>query len=669
MTHDCSSEITGAASSPVHGLCSGPESYTGILCSNGFLVKHNKAIIELEKGQNPTTNHVTTPKLYASDQPFLMNNNCSNVQANISQSKEVCFSKNDEKLLSVVSLQKQVKDDLMSAEESRHKQEIDPTNPALPEMRKSSVSASPCPKVLAKRMISNIKYCMLKINSSSGSGLLDFNKKYEYLPILQASVETFFMSQNNPKQSGTRKSLFSKMISHGCGKVVMEKIIMKMRLQLIIDANLVNYAGEHPMSSSMETFALFIDGQVASPSDLPEALHNPGASVLANGLSPQCVKSPIAQQVSELHCPYKTSKMKTFYGASCRIMVSSGIYNHSPADQGVPMSSSPEDCSSPLEAGHQQHCSPVSLKKDPIQENISSTSFSSSLREDHISKIPKTTDRTMFVPNEFYQPCWEDFPYQHSLDGHQKSKFIHLFQGKQQDVIKLKCLLVTRKESYATLRDIELYGGHVFVHFTKLDQLLAFPQLPKLCASPSIRFGVYGSLSNVLEGKVRVVLTDMRTLLLLHHAALLDPNTGDVLKAVMRSARHHTTLVPANTLRMCASLLLQRPRTPTEEKYRQVLKQNLTLVMKCVEAGAGHILGGNQESVCANLSPASPPSEYLMCLRFVHRCLNFAHRYTAVLIGEGLEETCSHQLSLYRLSAAREVLQDFSMEAPCARNG
>lgn len=42
----------------------------------------------------------------------------------------------------------------------------------------------------------------------------------------------------------------------------------------------------------------------------------------------------------------------------------------------------------------------------------------------------------------------------------------------------------------------------------------------------SLRFGVYGSLSNVIEGKVRAVLTDMRMLLLLHHSALLDPKTG-----------------------------------------------------------------------------------------------------------------------------------------------
>lgn len=61
-----------------------------------------------------------------------------------------------------------------------------------------------------------------------------------------------------------------------------------------------------------------------------------------------------------------------------------------------------------------------------------------------------------------------------------------------------------------------------------------------------------------------------------------------------------------------------------------------TFLQRCVEAGAGHILGGSQESVCANLSPASPPSEYLTCLRFVHRCLNFAHRYTVVLIGKSL---------------------------------
>ncbi|MPC19149.1 hypothetical protein E2C01_012057 [Portunus trituberculatus] len=75
--------------------------------------------------------------------------------------------------------------------------------------------------------------------------------------------------------------------------------------------------------------------------------------------------------------------------------------------------------------------------------------------------------------------------------------------------------------------------------------------------------------------------------------------------------------------------------------------------------GVGHILGGSRGSACAILSPQSPISEYLVCLRTIHRCLDFAHRHTAVVVGEGVEKVSScHQPSIYRLCAAREVLQE-----------
>lgn len=512
VTHNCSPEVIGAASSTIQGQCSGLKSPTGILCSDGFLVEHSKAIItendsvnlqceshhymnkcdEVEKGQKPASHYVTTLQPCASDEPLMINDDSSNVHGDISQSKEICFFKDDGKLISVSSLQKQLKDNLKSAEESKYKKEIHPTNSALPEMKKTSVTSSPCPKVLAKRTISNIRYCIFKVNSSSGSGLLGFNKKYEYLPILQASVQTFFIKQNNPKpskQCKTRNSLFPQVLSHGHEKVVLEKILMKMRLQLVIDANLVNDVGQHPMSSSMETFALFIEGQMASPSqatNLAEALDNTRASVAEKDLSPQCVKSPIAQQVSELHCPYKMSKMRTFYRTSCRIMVSSAIFNHGPADQGAPMRSSPGDCWSPQEAG-QQHCLPISFKNDPVQENSSAISFSSLLQENHNNKIPKTNDRTMFIPNEFYQPCLEDFPYQPALDGYHK--FIHFFQGMQQDIIKLKvrilklCCLI-----------IFIYLLYLFVKF--YIYIVQFTRIHK-----KIRCFEGGQVSHKISGK------------------------------------------------------------------------------------------------------------------------------------------------------------------------
>ena len=55
---------------------------------------------------------------------------------------------------------------------------------------------------------------------------------------------------------------------------------------------------------------------------------------------------------------------------------------------------------------------------------------------------------------------------------------------------------------------------------------------------------------------------------------------------------------------------------------------------RCVEMNVGHILGGSRGSACAILSPQSPITEYLVCLRTIHRCLDFAHRHTAVVIGK-----------------------------------
>ncbi|MPC98405.1 hypothetical protein E2C01_093774 [Portunus trituberculatus] len=49
------------------------------------------------------------------------------------------------------------------------------------------------------------------------------------------------------------------------------------------------------------------------------------------------------------------------------------------------------------------------------------------------------------------------------------------------------CLLVARKKSYGTLKEVEFYGGHVLVHHTVLDQLLASPDLPQLRASSFVR--------------------------------------------------------------------------------------------------------------------------------------------------------------------------------------
>lgn len=456
MIQDCNLRVIEAAASPEQGLCPGSKSNAGIFNHNGLLVKHNNTkkkennlthlqceshpyikCDEIEKRRrNSSTNCVVSPKLYVSDESCLTNNDCLDAQDLISQFKEGFLGKNNNKNISVNCLQQPLKDNLTSAEESKYKKEILPTNPLLPEKQKTSISPSPCPKVLAKRMVNNLKYCMLNRNSSSGSSCLDFNKKYEYLPILQASLETFFTSQSTSKQSEQS----SEIISLGYKKEVIEKILMNMRLQLQIDANLVNDEGQFSLSSSMETLALFIDGQAVSSSqatDLPEILDNTEPSVIINCLSPQCVKSLIAQQVSELHCPYKASNMKPFYGTPCRVVVSSAIFIKNPTNQGVPVNFSPEGFSSPLEA-KQQHCSSISLRKDQLQEIISPASFSSTLQRDHISNTTKTIERPVFVPNELYQPFWENFPCQHPFDGKQNCKFIHLFQGKQQDIIKLK---------------------------------------------------------------------------------------------------------------------------------------------------------------------------------------------------------------------------------------
>ncbi|XP_045102907.1 uncharacterized protein LOC123499221 [Portunus trituberculatus] len=524
----------------------------------------------------------------------------------------------------------------------------------------------PCPKALASRIKSNLKNCMLRVHSSLRDD--PQGSKHECLPVMQASVTTFFlMTQNTtqqPTQSTTQKSVSTEKKSLGIKRVLFERILKKMKLQLLKDASMKNNMDQSYISSGLKKLSTFIESQGASSlqvTAVPDTQHTPvmkddGKS---HHLSPHVAKSLITQEVAELNHPYKINNVQLLYLATCRTQVSDLHHEkilQSSQEQEMATSSDVTIHSIPPKTA--PYCLPVPLNNCLPQETPlpSAASDGTCTQPDH-SKDPVGIERAVFVPNELYQPLWKDMPLQAPLNWKEDSKYIHLFQGKQQDVIKLKCLLVARKKSYGTLKEVEFYGGHVLVHHTVLDQLLASPDLPQLRASSFVSFGVYRSLGQVLEGKVPVALAN-KCLLLVHHTALLDPNTGVVLQSVSSSGLH-LALVPAQTLYMCAYLLGWQLRTAADEKLKETLTQNLVHFKKCVEMGVGHILGGSRGSACAILSPQSPISEYLVCLRTIHRCLDFAHRHTAVVVGEGVEKVSScHQPSIYRLCAAREVLQE-----------
>ncbi|XP_063875017.1 uncharacterized protein LOC135108176 [Scylla paramamosain] len=522
----------------------------------------------------------------------------------------------------------------------------------------------PCPKALARRIKSNLKNCMLRLHSSFKD---DLSMKHECLPVMQASMNTFFIvtqkAAQQPDHSSTQKSLSSERKSPGIKKVLFERILKKMKLQLLKDANVTNNMDQCHLSNGLKKLSSFIEGQGASALQVKDMLDTQHTTMMkdlgeSHHLSPHLAKSLIAQ-VAELNHPYKINSVQSLYVTTCRTQVDSGLCRgkivQNPQEQEMATSSDLTACSFPSETG--QYCLPAPLKKCLPQETPLPSPASDSIRAQPVHlKTPGGIGRAVFVPNELYQPLWKNMPFQAPLIWKEDSKYIHLFQGKQQDVIKLKCLLVARKKSYGILKEVEFFGGHVLAHHSVLDQLLASPDLPQLCASSSVSFGVYGSLAQVMEGKVAVVLGG-KCLLLVHHTALLDPNTGAVLQAVSSSGLH-LALVPAHTLYMCAYLLGQQLRTAADEKLKETLTQNLRYFKKCVEVGTGHILGGSRGSACAVLSPQSPITEYLACLRTVHRCLDFAHRHTAVVIGEGVKKTAScHQPSIYKLCAAREVLQ------------
>ncbi|XP_045621405.1 uncharacterized protein [Procambarus clarkii] len=268
------------------------------------------------------------------------------------------------------------------------------------------------------------------------------------------------------------------------------------------------------------------------------------------------------------------------------------------------------------------------------------------------------TKTSIFTPNNLYQPDWKDGSSPESSRELQMQKYIHLFNADQQDILKLKCLFVNHKKSYTALEEIEKCGGSIYIRPLVLDELLSHPSLRKLCNVPKVHFGVYNSLLAVLKGGATPILKS-KWLLLVHHTAMLDESFDKLLEKVLKdrflnSSHHHNVFVPILTLRTCTHILstIQR-RSNREQELGNILRRNIIALNKCVAAGAAQIIDGG--NCFASLSPESPTSEFIMCVRVIHCCFGYGHRHTAVLVGNTIPESDATRQSFYNMSTVQDI--------------
>ncbi|XP_071543388.1 uncharacterized protein [Panulirus ornatus] len=163
----------------------------------------------------------------------------------------------------------------------------------------------------------------------------------------------------------------------------------------------------------------------------------------------------------------------------------------------------------------------------------------------------------LFTPNDLYQPSWKESHSGRLDEGLQVQRYIHLFKADHQDV-KLKCLSMVHDMSYASLEEIKKYGGNIYIQPSAVDHLLAHPVLANICHLSHIQFGVYNSLSALLNGGAKPILKS-KWLLLVHHTAIVDESFVELLQEMLRnedfSSHHHDCVfIPILTLKTCIDM-------------------------------------------------------------------------------------------------------------------
>ncbi|KAK3886934.1 hypothetical protein Pcinc_008943 [Petrolisthes cinctipes] len=374
--------------------------------------------------------------------------------------------------------------------------------------------------------------------------------------------------------------------------------------------------------------------------------------------SPTLQKSPKSQQTPTLQKSPKSQQTPTL--------------QKSPTSQQTPtLQKSPNSQQTPtLQKSPNSQQTPTLQKSPNSQQTPSPKSTTLATSNDKLRHLSPNTpylgstmdvNKILFRLDESYEPKWwgggVGAVSTSTADPREKPKLIHLFQANQQDVAKIKCLLLRHTTtSYGSLQDIERCGGSVLIHPNTLHNLLIHPNLRHMCNTPNIQFGVYNSLSEVLSGQTVPILSD-GWLLLLHHSVMASQALGKVLKSILErqqqqesGGNHNTTRVyiPALTLKQCLVTLLQgRKNHSQHQDSLQTLETNFTTLIKCVKVGSGQVIAC--EGQWGDLGrPGTSTHDLVTCLCVIHRCQHYQQQHTAVLVDEGVEPYSHEQNSMYK---------------------
>ncbi|XP_069938902.1 uro-adherence factor A isoform X3 [Cherax quadricarinatus] len=370
------------------------------------------------------------------------------------------------------------------------------------------------------------------------------------------------------------------------------------------------------------------------------------------------LRALIVQQLIELHEPRKTKNSKSLSHSlsaekSClksQILQNLQMSGHS---------------SSKHDYYEENHGSENTLKYNELKTNTKPSIVKSSMSS-NVGVVRGCQLPVQFCPQRTSSPktegeslyTWKGSSSLESSEVLQEPKYIHLLGADQQEVVKLKCLLVNHEKSYSGLKGVELSGGHIYVRPSGLHHLLTHPSLAKLSTLPNVHFGVYNSLLNILNDDAALILKS-KWLLLIHHTAMLEESLDKILEEVlkdkdMNASNYHQLFVPSLTLQTCAHVLSGIKKiSKKEQELSNILQRNMLKLWKCVAVGAAQVIGG--DGGFATLSPESTTSDFVQCLKVLHRDLKFVHRHTTVLVGSSMLKCEATTETFYTLTTVHEA--------------
>ncbi|XP_027231049.2 uncharacterized protein [Penaeus vannamei] len=297
---------------------------------------------------------------------------------------------------------------------------------------------------------------------------------------------------------------------------------------------------------------------------------------------------------------------------------------------------------------------PLSQDKYPFLDSVKD--FREEIPEQRKLIENKKVLLNLLKPSEL---IWDDAVTDISKSTFQSSKYIHLLDASESDVLKIKFLCRAHQLTYATLDELIRNGGYMLIQHSFVDKLLSSPHLIVWCAQPNIKFGVYTSLSSLSKNNVCPVMTS-KWLLLLHHTAMVDPLLVTVLEQELKDLNRSTSdhphiVIPILTLKICYCSLLNSARADAVERSAcKILQKNLVLLTKCLSSGAAKLIDEN----CSwgVVGPESPIHIHIKCLRVIHYNFKLAHRQALLLVGEKVPSLSIND-PFYKVQTVRKFME------------